>query len=527
MGSVIGGAAKMTNKPTILVGQIWHEGHSFNPVITRREDFLISRGHAVLDEARTSSTALSGIVKVADRLDYPCIPVIAARARPGGLVEQVVFEELADEFVRAASRGGFGAICLELHGATAAEQTFDTEGDLLERLRAVVGPDIPVIVAADLHGYITPKMVDNATIITGYRTTPHSDIVETGERAMALLDGVLTTGLRPYAVRTLIPFLTRGNDETSSVPMVAIGAAADKWRASPGIVDVSIFNVHPFLDVPGLGQVVLAYDDGAGAAVEASRELATMLWAARDEFVEQLISVEDALTLAAESDQPLALGDQGDRVVGAGPGDSAEIARVAAERFPGLAVAVPIFDPAAVAAATAAGEGAEITLAVGGSVTPQLKPLSRAWRVRRLARARFVNKGPYMAGVEADFGDAAVLTSDALTVIVTARAPNVHDPAFYEAMGVPITSQKALVARAANHYKLSFAGLARTMTVDTPGLTAFRPHEFPFKRARPFHPLDAVEWSFGSIQATARRGRLDKEEPQTRASNDLSASSDR
>jgi microcystin degradation protein MlrC len=148
----------------------------------------------------------------------------------------------------------------------------------------------------------------------------------------------------------------------------------DKWRANRGIVDVSIFNVHPFLDVPGLGQVVLAYDDGSGAAVEASRALATMLWHARDEFVEQLISVEDALALAAESDQPLALGDQGDRVVGAGPGDSAEIARVAAQRFFGLAVAVPVFDPAAVAAATAAGEGTEITVSVGGSVTPQLSP---------------------------------------------------------------------------------------------------------------------------------------------------------
>ena len=486
----------MTNKPTILVGQIWHEGHSFNPVITRREDFLISRGQAVLDEARASSSALSGIVRVADRLDYRCIPVVAARARPRGLADQTVFEDLVEEFVRAARRGGFGAICLELHGATAAEQTLDTEGELLEQLRAVVSVDIPISVAVDLHGYITPKMVENATIITGYRTTPHADIVETGERAMALLHRVLTTSRRPHAVRTLIPFLTRGNDETSSGPMVAIGAAADKWRANPGIVDVSIFNVHPFLDVPGLGQVVLAYDDGTGNAVEASRALATMLWHARDEFVEQLISVEDALALAAESDQPLALGDQVDRVVGAGPGDSAEIARVAAERFPGLAVAVPVFDPDAVAAATAAGEGAEITLSVGGSVTPQLRPLSLPWRVKRLARARFTNKGPYMAGVEADFGDAAVLTNGALTVIVTSRAPNVHDPCFYEAMGVPVASQKALVARSANHYKLSFANLARTMTVDTPGLTAFRPHEFPFKRARPFHPLDAIKWSF-------------------------------
>lgn len=493
----------MTTKPTILVGQIWHEGHSFNPVTTRGEDFLISRGQAVLDEARASATALSGIVKVAEALGYKCIPALAARARPGGPVEQAVFEAIADEFVAAARRGGFEAICLELHGATTAERSLDTEGEVLERLRAVVGNDMPISVAVDLHGYITPKMVENATVITGYRTTPHADIEETGERAMRLLDKIIASGSRPRAVRTLVPFITRGNDETSSGPMLAIGAAAERWRAAPGMVDVSIFNVHPFLDVPGLGQVVLAYDGGGGAAEAASRELATMLWDARDEFVEQLMTVDDALRLASVSAEPLALGDQGDRVVGAGPGDSPEIARVAVERFPDLTVAVPVFDPAAVAAATAVGEGAEVTISVGGSVTRQIRPLTLAWRVKLLARAGFTNKGPYMAGVEADFGDAAVLTHGALTVIATSRAPNVHDPAFYDAMGVLLASQRAVVARAANHYKLSFAGLARTITVDTPGLTAFRPHEFPFRLARPFHPLDEVEWGFDKAGHTS------------------------
>ena len=486
----------MSNARKILVGLIWHEGHSFNPIVTRREDFSFSRGLAMLSEARAASTSLSGIVEVAERLGYECVPTLAARARPGGPIDESVFLEIADEFVAAAGQGGFDAICLDLHGATLAEQTVDPEGELLERLRKVVGHEMPIAVALDLHGYVTDKMIRSADMLTGYRTTPHADIKETGERAMMLLDRVIRTGERPHAVRTRIPFLTRGNDETSQGPMVAICAEAERLRQDPKIFDISIFNVHPFLNVQALGQVVLAYDDGSGAGVSAARQLAGMLWEARDEFQEKLTSVEAALEIAATSDGPLAVGDQGDRVVGAGPGDSPEIARIALEKFPNLRVALPIYDPNAVAAAREAGEGSELSLSVGAGITHNVRPLQGNWRVVKLLRADFVNKGPYFAGTRADFGDAAVLALGNVTAVVTSMAPNVHDPAFYEAMGVPVAEQDVVVARAANHYKLSFAGIARTMTIDTPGLTAFRPHEFPYTVARPFHPLDEVVWDF-------------------------------
>jgi len=485
---------------SILVGQIWHEGHSFNPILTREKDFLFLRGEAVLEEARASSTALSGIVKTAEALGYRCIPSISARARPGGAIEQKVFDNIVDEFVQAARMQDFDAICLDLHGATLAEHTLDTEGYLLSRLREIVGNDIMISLALDLHAYLTPQMVEQATIITSFRTTPHADIEETGVRAMTLLDSLYNETRPPRAIYSLIPFLTRGNDETWSGPLAEIGAAADRWRARSDVVDLSIFNVHPFLDVPGYGQVVLAYDNGSGAAIDACRDLSDMLWKARDEFQEQLMSVDKALEIARTSRQLLALGDQGDRVMGAGPGDSPEIARVALEHFPGLKVAVPVYDPQAVRTAREAGENATVRMAVGGAFTHSVAPLERDWTVRKLCRARFTNIGPYMAGTEADFGDAAVLTCDAVTVIVTTMAPNVHDPAFYEAVGVPLASQQAVVARAANHYKLSFADIARTITVDTPGLTAFKPHQFPFTQARPFYPLDIVQWSFAPLE---------------------------
>ena len=495
----------MSRARSILVGQLWHEGHSFNPLVTAREDVAVVHGAAALAEARVSRTALAGIVSACDALGATPVPTLIARARPGGPIDEAVFQDVADRLVAAAAAGGFDAVCLDLHGATVAARTGDTEGVLLARIREAVGPEVPIAVALDLHGYITPAMLDAATILTGYRTNPHRDIFETGERAMRLLDRALREG-PPRGVAVRLPFITRGNDETDRGPLVELGAIADRWRAHPGIVDVSVFNVQPFLDLPDIGQVVLAYDDGSGAAPDACRELAECLWAHRADFDERLTTVDEAFALARRSDVVLALGDQGDRVVGGGPGDSAFIAAKALGAGD-LAVASGIYDPAAVAAAQAAGVGAVLDLSVGGGVNAEIAPLRATWTVAAVRDARFHNTGPYMNGVAADFGRAAVLIHGRLSVVVTSRAPNIHDPAFYETMGIPVAEQDVVVTRSANHYKLSFAGTARCITVDTPGLTAFRPADLPFTVARPFYPLDDVAWCFEEAARSVGRPR--------------------
>ena len=333
------------SKPRILVGQLWHEGHSFNPVVTDRDEFQILRGEPLLEVARRSQTAFSGIVRAADRLGYECVPVLGARARPGGPVAQGLFEEIVAEFVAAAGLGGFDGICLELHGATIAQDCVDTEGELLARLREVAGPAMPISVALDLHAYVTERMAQNATIMTGYRTQPHADMVETGERALTLLDRILKGAPMPSGVVTFVPFLMRGSDETTDEPMRTICAQAEGWRAQPGLVDLSIFNIHPFIDGPRAGQAVLAYDDGSGVGLAASQALAGVLWDARHRFIESLPGVAEVLALARDAPTPFVLGDQGDRVLGAGPGDSVEIARIALEQFPDLAVATAVYDP--------------------------------------------------------------------------------------------------------------------------------------------------------------------------------------
>lgn len=126
-------------------------------------------------------------------------------------------------------------------------------------------------------------------------------------------------------------------------------------------------------------------------------------------------------------------------------------------------------------------------------MTPGFAALPVEGRVERLGPGRFVNRGPYMAGVPVELGATAVLAVGRCRVLLTGRAGLVQDPEAYESHGIRLADLDLLVAKSANHYKISFRGLATPVTVDSPGLSRFAPQDLPFRKARPFHPLDPVD----------------------------------
>ncbi len=477
----------------VLVGQIWQESHSFNPIPTAADDFAVERGPALIVAHRDAGSALGGILRAGEAAGVDWVPTVAARARPGGPVDEAFFAELL-ETMRAA--GPVDAVCLELHGAMVSTAREDCEGDLLATLRAALGPDVPIAVAIDLHAQVTPAMVASSDVLVAYKTNPHADMAETGAKAFALLQRVLATGRRPARALAALPFLCRGNDETSHGPLAGLHARArDLCETTAGLLDLSVCNVHPFLEVSPLGQTVLATAETAEAADVAAREIAVALWALRDAFVQELPGMEATLRRVREEPQarPFVLGDQGDRVLSGAPGDATALARLALADFPDLRLAVPLYDPAAAAACFAAGAGAEVTLAVGGGVTPGQSPLQVTGRIRALGPGRYVHRGAYMTGVPVELGRTAVLQVGGLALLLTSRAPFVQDPAAYEAHGLPLAELDAVVAKSGYHYKLAFAGEATPVTVDTPGLSSYRLEDLPFRRGRPVHPLDPAE----------------------------------
>lgn len=337
--------------PRILVGQLWQESHSFNPLPTGADDFTVERGEALVAANRAAGSALGGILRTGEAAGVAWLPVLAARARPGGPVTESLFAAFLADFVETVARERPDAVCLELHGALLTTARDDPEGDLLAALRARLGPEVPIAAALDLHADVTAAMAGAADVLIAYKTNPHADMAETGAKAMTLLLERLAGRLRPVRALVKLPFLTRGNDETDRGPLHALHALArQEVEQRAALRDLSICNVNPFVDAPCAGQAVLVTADGDAAAAEtAARTVAEQLWGRRDDFVERLPSIEETLQRAqAEAGQrPFVLGDQGDRVLAGAPGDSPAILKALLATAPALRAALPIVDPQA------------------------------------------------------------------------------------------------------------------------------------------------------------------------------------
>lgn len=496
----------MSSRRRIAVGQLWQESHDFNPARTAASDFVVERGADMIARNRAASSTLGGLLRRLEAAGVELVPTLAARARPGGQVDGAVYAGFKREILAAiAAAGRLDAIVFELHGAMTAEGCGSAELDILEALRGAVGPDVPISVGFDLHGHIMPALLRTLDICTACKTNPHADTAEAGERAADLALALLDGRIRPVTAYAKLPMLPRGGWETTDEPMATLHAMArDAIAASKGrLLDVSIFNVHPYRDMPEMGQAIIAIADGdAGLAERTVAEIAQAMWRWRERFVDDFASIDTALDRVAARDRamPLVLSDMGDRVLAGAPGDSTAILRRVRERKLPLRGAHPVTDPGSAARAIAAGVGARVELSLGGAITPGFAPVEISGRVVHVSDGDFVQKGPYQGGQRSTLGPCAVLDCDGQTVLVTTAAGMTQDPAAFTSQGIDIGAHDFVVAKSGNHFKISFAGVAAPLVVDTPGMSTHNFAFFPYTLTKfwPLHDLrlDSVPIEF-------------------------------
>ena len=483
-----------TARPRLLIGQIWQETNSFNPLPTNGADFVVERGPDVVAQHGSAGSPLGGIIRAAREAGLAIIPTLAARARPGGAVDHAFYASLVAEIVEAAvaTRPDLG--CLDLHGARQTSAVDDSEGLMLEALRTAVGTDVPIGVALDLHGHVTPAMVAAADFLAGYHTNPHADMAETGMRALRGVLDVLSrrTGTTRYLAR--IPMLLLEDDETSTGPLVPLHAERERLLAENAgdVLDVSVFNTQPLLDVPGIGQsVVVVAKAGSTAGGQAALALADRLWESRSAFKARRATVEDCIALARTPGTilPLILGDVGDRVLGGAPGDSTFILGRLAASAPELRVFAPVYDPAAVRDGLARGLRSRLRRSVGAGVSGTLSSLDIDGTVIAVGDGRIKNIGAYMTGVAVDLGACVLVEQGRAMILLTEKPPQVQDPAVLLAFGLHPSQFDVVVVKSSNHFKLSFEGLGTCVSVDTPGLSTLKASSMPFARIGAVHPI--------------------------------------
>src|SRR6188768_1628319 len=194
----------------IALGQIWQETNTLNPVRTTRQDFEafgVSRGDEMLRTMATTNE-LGGFIQSLRK--WPENPELVGLVRlpawPAGMATAETLEWMKQEVLSSLGKAlPVDAVLLALHGSMSAEDHPDVEGEILEAVRKLIGPHIPLVSTLDLHANITPRMVAAADAMALYHTIPHVDIYETGIRGAALLRRILVDGAKPVTAFVKVP----------------------------------------------------------------------------------------------------------------------------------------------------------------------------------------------------------------------------------------------------------------------------------------------------------------------------------
>ncbi|MDA0664421.1 MAG: M81 family metallopeptidase [Proteobacteria bacterium] len=482
-----------------------HETNTFSPVPTPLRDFGRigptdgpARGAEALRVYRGTNNPVAAYIDLAAAEGAELVFPIAANAHPSAPAPGEIVALCADAICAAVAKG-CDALFLDLHGAMVTQEHDDGEGELLRRIRAVA-PDLPIAVALDFHTNLSAAMVDNATVIAGYRTYPHIDMYETGERAGRTLIRALNCEVDPVMVWHSLPVLTHMNRHAPSMqPMRDMYARAIAAESSGAVLNASVFGCFPLADIPHVGLSAIVVADGSRDAGE--RLLYDILregWDRRDEFVFAVEPVADSIAAAkAFDDGPVLLIDHGDNT---GSGGNQDVMAVLAEVMrQGLedVCAGPFCDPQSVAQMIAAGVGATVTIQLGGKVDmPAMglrgEPLEVSGIVRRITDGQFTVTGPMFTGVALNIGRCAVLDTGSVEILVSEGRYEPFDTGAFTHAGIDPARKKYVLLKSRQHFRAGFEPLAKHIVmVSGPGACTSDYSLFPWKNLRrPIYPLD-------------------------------------
>ena len=397
----------------IAVGGFLHESHSFAPRPTTFEDFVhpggfpgLVWGEALLPTLRGNANAIGGAIEVAEAAGATLLPLAWCIANPAGPVQDAAFERIAALICAGLSVAmPVDGVYLDLHGAALADSFPDAEGELLRRVRAIVG-GVPVTTSLDPHANLTAEMVERSDALAPYLTYPHVDMPAAGARAMRLLLRRIGRGA-PFAkaFRQIDYWMPITSQCTLMPPMLPVMEAREAIIARTGAVDLAWCFGFPYADFPGCGAALCAYAETQAVADAAADAFVAEMNAREPSFAQPIAEAEAAVAAAIRAvgpGGPVVIADTQDNPGGGGHGDTTGLlAELVRQRAPG-AVLCLINDAESAAACHAAGVGATVALALGGKSDGA--PFVGEARVLRLTDGRFTLTGPMSRGNEAALG---------------------------------------------------------------------------------------------------------------------------
>jgi microcystin degradation protein MlrC len=509
--------------PRVAILGFFIECNRWAPVSTQAmfEQSIDLAGEALGAELRSPTPRLLpdtlGFVAEMDRAGpWQPVSIRAAGAQPGGPVDQAYFDALlADMHERLQQALPLDAVFISSHGAAMSTGMEDPDGELFARIRAIVGPQTPVVAVLDLHANVSVRMTEALSGFVAYRTNPHNDLRARGEEAARLIQSFLREG--PGGVSLvklpLVPPATSQLIAPGTVYRELIESA--QTYVAGEVLNVSLCGGFALADSPKCGfSVVVTTRQGYRARGEAlARTLAGEVWAARHRFVSRLVPLAEAVSLAMDAGRdatrpPLILADVADNPGAGGGGNTVGLLQALIEAQVQGALLGVFTDAALAREAHALGVGADFEAVfnrthdnASAGLPRQAPPpppgvacLRRRARVLALSDGRFLGRRGLVAGTQRDMGPSALLDLDGLRVAVISHRQQLLDPAQLDVFGVDLSTVRTLLVKSRGHFRAAFEGWTsdeRIVEVDCPGLTTPNLRTLPWQRlTRPVYPID-------------------------------------
>ncbi len=417
---------------------------------------------------------------------------LAAGAQPSGTTTRACYEGLREELLadlRAALP--VDMVLLGLHGAMVADGYDDCEGDLLQRVREIVGPAVVVGAELDPHCHLTPAMVDSADLLIAYKEYPHTDVLERALELVDLCAAIVEKRVRPVAAMVDCGMIVTVH--TSRDPARSFVDRIQAMEGKDGVLSISIAHGFPWGDVPEMGTKVLVYADADEArAMSVARRLADELIGMRDSLQPPNPSIDDALdeALAGEAGT-VVISDGADNPGGGAASDATFFLRRVVERGIRDVAIGPFWDPIAARIAIEAGLGAQLPLRIGGKVSPLSgDPLDLDCTVKAV-RHEHVQTG--LSSTRVEMGDCALVESRGVEILLCSLRNQAMGTDLFTDIGCDLAAKRIVIVKSSQHFHASYARIAsRVIYAAAPGAVTLDLRSLPYRKVhRPKWPLDA------------------------------------
>jgi microcystin degradation protein MlrC len=454
----------------LFVGGMSQETNSFAPIPTSLRSFRNSALYlpdeldaAARDAWKPRFEAMSGLgdfLKLARQAGHDVVLGPVASAHPGGLIVRSAYESIRDALLEAVKRAmPLDGVLLMLHGAQMAEGYDDCEGDLLTRLRAIVGPRVAIGVELDLHATISPAMIENATALVACKEYPHTDYTE---RAAELFDIIARTAvgeLKPVTTFVRVPMLF--GMHTTRDPGKSLVAYAQSLEGRDGVLSVSLVHGFSLADNGDCSASVIVITDGDPAKGDAvAGDLARRFYALRGSVTSEELSIADCIeTARAEAKGPVIIAEPSDNPGGGWASDAMFIIREMLKRGVQNAATALIWDPVAVQLAFDAGVGAVLPMRIGGKVSPlsgdPLDVMAEVIGLKTDARQATI-----FGKQKSLFGPAAAIRVEGVEIVLGSVRTQTFSPDCFTEVGIDPTQKQILALKSSQHFVAMFGPIA-------------------------------------------------------------------